>query len=151
MRVLLVKLCHPLTEVSQSTIESSLAFNSSAIGRKVVIAMASTLDDVDRNFVCALQSATRAAFPRYGSGSPGVKLTVDPDQAGGVDVTPTARVLVYGMVSTASLKTILEAVLVREAWDAIGLDIVLPGPKSGQETRSIESTPRLPPLKTTSS
>lgn len=146
MGVLLVELANPLAEVAKSSLKDSLAFNRASVSGDIIVAVASILDDIDGMVFGALQGATRTAFPRYCSRSPGVKLSVNPDKALGVDLAPTTSVLVDAMVSTAGLEAILETVLVREVSVADAVNVVLPAPKARLEASVVESAPGLPPL-----
>ena len=59
-----------------------------------VVAMDAVGHDVDWDFGCALQWASRAEFGRYTGGTPGIILAVGVDQACGVDVVPSCSVRV---------------------------------------------------------
>ena len=140
-RVLSVELGNPVAELLASSIENGLTLRGSGVGGNVVVAVSSALDNEDGSLGGALERTSGTALPRDGGGSPRVELSVDPEEALGLDVAPSTSVLVNGVVGLAGLHAVLVAVLVGELSVASQLDIVLPSVVAGQHAGLIKTAP----------
>lgn len=112
--MLLIKLSYPRPEMLSDRIIHRLPLFSWLVLCTIIITMATIFDDINGNFVCGLQRASRAILGRDGGRAPRIILAVHPHKASGIDVAPASSFLVVCMIRLSGFEAIFEAVEVRE-------------------------------------